>query len=305
VTEGISIVEETLRNQREMWREIATRVSGISHRELPPEAPKRLVLFGVGSSHYAAKLTALSLIRDKYRTRVPVVSCASNEIGIEIIPNKGDWAFAFSHRGATPWTLKALEAFNRAGAFTLMVAAQGAPESEFARFHLPTSPLERVEPHTMAVTGAVCAVTTLISGSRAFEEWDALRSIGDPDLDLMRRKAGKGPSVLLGEWEGEWLAHEGALKFMEMARLPVRSFGSEEFFHGPRFSVKSEDPIWHVSLAKDPRNADIDALGPAHRVEVSVASPLAWVPALVQLQWLALATALNLENNPDGPQNSV
>lgn len=297
--ESISIVEQTLRNQREVWREIAERVSGISSRELPPEAPRRILLFGVGSSYFAAKLTALSLIRDKYRPRVPVVSCASHSVGVEVIPAKGDWVFAFSHRGATPWTIKALEACHRAGAFPILVAGQGAQECEIARFHLATSPLEKVEPHTMAVSGAVCAVTTLLSGTKAFEEWDALRSIGDPDLELTRKRAGQGPAVILGEWEGEWLAREAALKLMEMARLPVRAFGSEEYFHGPRLSVQPSDAIWHISLAKDQRNADIDLLRPAHRIEVSVASPLAWVPALVQLQWLSLAVALNQGKNPD------
>jgi hypothetical protein len=63
--------------------------------------------------------------------------------------------------------------------------------------------------------------------------------------------------------------------------------------------VKSEDQIWHVSMPKDPRNNE---LKPAHSIGVFGASPLAWVPALVELQWMALATALNLGRNPDSPQ---
>lgn len=31
-------------------------------------------------------------------------------------------------------------------------------------------------------------------------------------------------------------------------------------------------------------------------------SPLAWVPALIELQWLALAVALNRGVNPDLPE---
>lgn len=301
-TATMSIVEETLRQQRDTWQEISERVARVTARELPPEAPKRILLFGVGSSHFAAKLTGLALIRDKSRTRLPVIACSSLGIGTEVIPSKGDWAFAFTHRAANRPTLDALQLCDRAGAFTILVANRDAPAVESARFFLPTSPLERVEPHTMAVTGAICAVTTLLLGAKAAEEWDAVRSIGDPDLELMRRRAAEGPSVILGEWEGEWLAREGALKLMEMARLPVRAFSTEEYFHGPRFSVASGEPLWHVSLPRDPRAEDVDALKPAHRISVFGASPLAWIPALVELQWLALAVALNRGLDPDRPE---
>ncbi len=292
----MTIVERTLRGQREHWQEITERVARIPSHELPPEAPKRILLFGLGSSHFAARLTAFALMRDRSRPRIPTVACSSLGIGNEVVPTKGDWAFAFSHRGTSQATLQAIEACDRAGAFTFMVCGQGVQASERVRFTLPTTPLEEVEPHTASMTGAICAVTTLLIGAKAVEEWDALRSIGDPDLDVFCRRAGKGPEILLGEWEGEWLAREGALKMMEMARLPVRAFGSEEFFHGPRFSAKEEDAIWHVALAKDPRADQIRA---QHRIAVIGSSPLAWVPALVELQWLALAVATNLGVDPD------
>ncbi|MCM2324581.1 MAG: hypothetical protein NDJ90_15080 [Oligoflexia bacterium] len=294
----MTLVEEALRQQRESWREISERIAGVSNRELPPETPRRILLFGVGSSHFAAKLSGYSLIRDRFRPRIPVVACSSMDIGHEVTPGKGDWAFAFTHRGGTPVTLEALELCARNGAFPVMVAGVGARENDIARLVLPTTPLEKVEPHTMSLTGAVCAATTLLMGNKVFEEWDAVRSIGDPNLDVLRGRAGQGPSVIIGEWEGEWIAREGALKFMEMARLPVRAFGSEEFFHGPRFSVKPGDSLWHVALPRDPRGTEIKA---DYRVDIFGASPLAWVPALVELQWLALAVSLNIGVNPDSP----
>jgi fructoselysine-6-P-deglycase FrlB-like protein len=291
-----TIVEQTLRGQREHWQEITERVSRIPSHELPPEPPKRILLFGLGSSYFAAKLTAYALMRDRSRPRIPTVACSSLGVGSEVVPTKGDWAFAFSHRGQSKATLQAIDACDRAGAFTFLVCGQGVQAPEGVRFTLPTTPQEKVEPHTASVTGAICAVTTLLIGAKAVEEWDALRSIGDPDLDEFCRRAGKGPQILLGEWEGEWLAREGALKFMEMARSPVRAFSSEEYFHGPRHSVKEGDVIWHVALAKDPRAEEIQA---SHRLAVIGSSPLAWIPALVELQWLALAVAVNRGIDPD------
>jgi len=291
-----SRVEAALRGQRASWREITSRVSTVTTRELNPEVPKRFVFFGLGSSHFAARLAAYALIRDKMRTRIPVVACSSLGIGTEVIPGKGDWAFALTHRGKPGPTLQALDLCDKAGAFTVQVSAQGVRESESARYLLSTVPLEQVEPHTQAVTGALCAITNLLLGTKVFEEWDALATIGDPALDLLQKRAEKGPSVILGEWEAEWIAREGALKVMEMAKIPVRAYSSEEFFHGPRMSVGPKDKIWHVSLPKDPRNAEIQA---HHRIGVYGSSPLAFVPALVELQWLALATALNLGVDPD------
>jgi len=295
----MSEVENALRSQRDIWKEVSERVVGISSREFPPEPPKRVLVFGIGSSHFAAKLTGYSLMRARDQLRIPVISSSSLAVGSEIAPQKGDWAFGLSHRGKTPATLKGLELADKAGAFTLLVGAQGLDHVEslpYVKYYLPTCPPEKCEPHTVSVSSAICAVTTLMLGLRAVEEWDALRSIGDPHLELLRSRAGEGPSILLGEWEGEWLAREGALKLMEMASLPVRAFSSEEFFHGPKMSVRDDEPIWHVSLAKDVRNKDIRS---AYRVDVRGGSPMSWMPALVELQWLSLAVALNRGMNPD------
>jgi len=296
----MSIVEQTLRSQRESWREISERVSKLGTTEFPHEPAKRILLFGVGSSHHAARLTAFALLRDKLRLRVPVIACSSNSIGNDVIPQKGDWVFAFSHRGGTPVTRQALKVCDQVGAFPMLVCGKDAPgarEIESARMVLETVEMERVEPHTASVTGAICAVTSLLMGAKAVEEWDALRSIGNPDLEYFRVKAGEGPTAIVGEWEAEWIAREGALKFMEMARLPVRAYGTEEYFHGPRQSLGEYERLWHVSLARDPRNDD---LKPDYRIGVFGASPLAWIPALVELQWLALATAFNRGVDPDG-----
>ena len=294
-------VEANLRAQRDYWKEIYQRVAGLESREFPHGGPKRFIFFGLGSSFIAAKLCQLTLKRDHSRPRVPVIACPSTHVGVDAIPAKGDWVFAFTHRASPGPTMDALALADRMGAFTVQVSARGVPAAPCARFLLETVPLEDIEPHTAAVTGSICAVTSLLLGNRAVEEWDALTSIPAPNLESMKRKAGMGPTILLGEWEGEWLAKECALKLTEMARLPVRAYGSEEYFHGPKYAEGPNDVIWHVSLPKDPRESQIK---PAHQVGVFGSSPLAWMPALIELQWLALATALNRGVNPDLKPNS-
>lgn len=292
----MTVCEQTMRAQNDQWREISSRVASLESRDFPFGGPKRILLFGLGSSYIAAKLCQLTLKRDITRKRVPVIACPSTHVGLDAQPVKGDWVFAFTHRASGGPTIQALVHAERMGAFTVQVSAQGVAQHPSAQYLLPTTPLERVEPHTAAVTGSICAVTSLLLGDKCVEEWEALRSLPTPSLDLCRRRAGKGPQVLIGEWEGEYLAREGALKLMEMARLPVRAFGSEEFFHGPMYSSTPKDAIWHISLPKDPRNDEIKA---AHTIGVFGSSPLAWMPALLELQWMSLAAALNNGVDPD------
>jgi len=289
----MTIVEETLRSQRSAWAEITERVSRIAVREMPPKGPKRILLFGLGSSHYVARLIAFSLVRDHNRTRVPVHAVSSMAIGTEITPCPGDWAFAFSHRGGSEPTRRALEICDNSGADTFLICGKNAKPISNAKYTIETVPLERIEPHTIAVTSAVCAATNLLFGPKVMEEWETLSKEQELDLNILRDRAALGPTIMLGEWEGEWLAREGALKLMEMAKLPVRVFGTEEFFHGPRFSLKNEDRIWHMKVCGDQRQVEATNVIDVHPGLVG------WVKALVELQWLALATSLNSVVDPD------
>lgn len=295
-------VEEALRSQREAWHEVTQRVITKDCRALPLELPRRILLFGLGSSHFAARLTAQSLLRDKSRKRIPVVACSSMAVGRDVMPGPGDWAVGFSHRAGPGATRSALELCGKVGAYSLLICAEGVENEDFARQVVQTVPMERIEPHTISLTTAICAATTLLQGPRAMEEWDALRTLGEPDLDTCRERAGQGPTVILGEWEGEWLAREAALKLMEMAKIPVRAYGTEEYFHGPCSSETQNDCLWHICLPGDLR---AQQLRPRYQVDLMGATPLAWVPALVELQWLSLAVALNRGVNPDWvkPQN--
>lgn len=286
----LSLVEEALRGQRESWREIVGSSLQSFARGFPSTLPSRIILFGVGSSHFAARLLAYSLARERNGRRIPVYACPSQEVGATLFPSREDWVFALSHRGRTPLTLRALELCRSAGAFTTLVAGQGVNSPEWVNLFLPTCALEKAEPHTQAVTGAICAITCALLGEPAAEEWRRFSETADPDLAVLRESvAGRVPNLLLGEWVGEWLAKEGALKLMEMARLPVRTFGSEEYFHGPHFSSAEKDRIWHVCVPGDPRVSEIQA---SHRFEISGDGILPWLPALVELQWMALAVGL-------------
>lgn len=290
----MSVVEQTLRAQRGLLREIVERARRDFKTPAPPE---RLLLFGLGSSHYVARLVAHTLVRARGRAPFTLLPCTALAVGGEVVPRRGDLAIAFSHRGKNKPTLAALELCRRAGAATAFVSAQGAAVPGSADWLLPSGPLERCEPHSIAITGAVCAATTWLLGAEAAAEWRGIGAQADPDLGACRETVGEGPTILLGEHVAEWVAREGALKFIEIARHPARALGSEEFFHGTSWGLKPDDRIWHVALPDDARTPEIEA---RRRLAVGPA-PLAWVPALIELQWLALALALNRGEDPDDP----
>jgi fructoselysine-6-P-deglycase FrlB-like protein len=288
----MNLVEEALRSQKKVWIKVSSRVSKEQFWQgLPPEFPKRIILFGVGSSYFSARLTALSLIRENLsgenQRHFPILCCSSVGVGLEVIPQKGDWAFAFSHRGKTPATLNALEKCAKAGAFPILVASEEVSLPASARFLIPTSPLEKCEPHTMGMTSAICAVTSLFLGNTGLNRWKELAREKDPDLAELQKMLKAPPTLLLGEWEAEWIAREISLKLIEVAQIPTRVFSTEEFFHGPQaLSEMQNDKIWHLSREVDSRRNQIQV---EYSVPVSSKHSLAWVSSLVQLQWAVLA----------------
>ncbi len=300
MTPKTSQVEQTLLAQKSEWLQIAKRTMLETISEIPHETPRRIFLFGVGSSHFAAQLTGSALLRSWYRAKSQVVACQSLDVGTRVFPSKGDWCLAFTHRGKTPATLKALQFCEKMGAYTLLITGQleGYEVPPFVKLHMQSSTAETVEPHTKSVTGAICAATTLMLGSEVQDEWNRLGEELNPDLAQCRERIGRSapPTWILGEYEGEWLAREISLKIMEMAFVQSKAFGTEEFFHGPRYSHLAEDTLWHFSTETDARNAD---LSPSLRIAVDTQSPVSFITSLVEAQWLTLAVALNKGVDPD------
>lgn len=302
-----SQTELALRAQRGDWKVITERVTHKECRELPHQVPRRILFFGVGSSLHVAHLSAWALRRDRTRVRIPIVAVSSRAVGEDFIPQKGDWAIGISHRGRTEATSQAMDVCAREGAFCFQVSGRDAPRMPGAHFFLETVEQEVVEPHTRSVTGAICAITSLLLGNRALEEWEAIRSMGDPSLESCLEIFDRvpAPNVFVGEWEGEWIAREAALKFMEMARWPTRVYGTEEFFHGPRQAGMGEaalvepafvNRVWAVEHASDTRARELRA---PRGFSFLGTTPLSFMPKLVELQWMALALALKRGINPD------
>jgi fructoselysine-6-P-deglycase FrlB-like protein len=62
--------------------------------------------------------------------------------------------------------------------------------------------------------------------------------------------------VIVGDLIREVIAHEVALKISETSYLPVRSFGHEEFLHGPRVTLNNKTSLIIFSSVQEPRRED-------------------------------------------------
>jgi glucosamine 6-phosphate synthetase-like amidotransferase/phosphosugar isomerase protein len=71
--------------------------------------------------------------------------------------------------------------------------------------------------------------------------------------------------ILVGDLIREAIAHEVALKISETSYLPVRSYGTEQFLHGPRVTLDKElSLIAFTSKSEDRQDSLIryaDAIG--------------------------------------------
>lgn len=307
-------------SQSRVWLEVSHFIENGNYEQfLPTQSPERIIVFGIGSSYFAAQLIAHTLrvewSRLKQHTDTRVLACSAMAIGSEINPGPQDWVVGLSHRGKTPATVQAFELSRNKGAWGIWGVGRGGAQNSLASLNIYTSELEKCEPHTIGMTGAICAITSLLLGKTGIQIWNELSQIALPQLETLRSKFQTIPTLIIGEWEGEWIAKEIRLKLIEMARLRPLVFGSEEFFHGPQLFSESGikaregsklkwcDYVWYIETPGDARSARFSEqsnLGSACITQVSRTHGLAWVPALVELQWRALAVALNQGRNPDG-----
>lgn len=200
---------------------------------MKPPKGKKVFFVGVGTNHHAARIAAWLWSGAGFDARaVHAYDFVSRPYRL----SKGDLGVFLSHRGGTAsYTVKAEAAARRAGAETVAVCGSGAVWKG-PKLRLETCVLEDTGAFTKSFT------TTMV--------W-LLRWAGKPALCAPFNRAGTslnwGPDspkiaadtdlVLLGDGLREWVACETALKLLETAHLRVRSYGLEEFLHGPHVSV--------------------------------------------------------------------
>ena len=208
---------------------------------------RKVFLVGVGTNHHAALLAAWLWSRAGLDARaVHSYDFVSRPYRL----SRGDLAVFLSHRGGKSYTVSAEAMARRAGAQTVVVTC--AASAWKAPRRLVTGPMENTGAFTQSFTTTMAWLLRwpgkpgLLAPFKAMQKslrWGPEFPRVRPETDL----------VLIGDGLREWVACEVALKLQEAAYVRARSFGLEEFLHGPRVSVGEGSVVVGFSSRKEKR----------------------------------------------------
>ncbi len=114
--------------------------------------------------------------------------------------------------------------------------------------------------------------------------------------------------MIVGDLIREVVAHEVALKISETCYIPVRSFGLEQFLHGPRVTLDKQSSLVAFTSITEPRKDSLikyaETIG-AEVIEINekkfngISKEFTWLAQLLYGQQLALELSKSLGTNPD------
>jgi fructoselysine-6-P-deglycase FrlB-like protein len=199
----------------------------------------------------------------------------------------------------------------RCGATTILITGIGSPNRDSVTdFRIETCPQENSGAFTVSLTSAIIRVIQWLGSLfdtdlvERFKEW-----MGIIELPFkVQVPKFLTDLVIVGDLIREVVAHEVSLKISETSYLPVRSFGLEEFLHGPRVTLAKQSSLLAFTSVTEPRKEDLIRYAEAVGSEVinidegSFKTPekeFAWLAQLLWCQQLALELSKKLNTNPD------
>jgi glutamine---fructose-6-phosphate transaminase (isomerizing) len=221
-----------------------------------------------------------------------------------------DIVIVFSHRGTKTFSMKALEIAKNYGATTILVTGIGSPPNNNADFRIETCAQENCGAFTISLTSAITRIIQWIGlfDRSIFEKFnEAIISLIEKFPFKMRLPKFPTKMVVVGDLIREIVAHEVALKIAETSYLPIRSFGLEEFLHGPRVTLDKETSLIIFSSLREPRRESLINYARIIDCEVldinedlfDLSMDFGWLAQLLWGQQLALELSKELHTNPD------
>ena len=233
--------------------------------------------------------------------------------------SSNDIFIVFSHRGTKTYSIQSLNLAKKSGATTVLVTGLGSPEN-LTPNTTDTAPEIRIE--TCAQENCGAFTISLSSASVRMVQWIGLsnkdiverfkQTIDVIDLPMKMEEyllpKFLGNLVIVGDLIREAVAHEVALKISETCYIPVRSFGLEQFLHGPRVTLDKQSSLVTFTslteLRKDGLIKYADTIG-TEVIEINenrfdgVSKEFTWLAQLFYGQQLALELSKRLGTNPD------
>lgn len=303
------LYETNILNQPLEWRRILdiqlpSRLSALDF--------KKIYFIGIGSSFWVAKIAEF-LWREYVEMDATAVQ-SYDFVNSRYIVSPDDIVVIFSHRGTKTFSIRALEVVKEHfGATTVLVTGMGSPISINTDIRIETCPQENCGAFTISLTSAIVRIMQWIDMYsegliERFKIW--LESFRLP-FNILKLPKFSDKLILVGDLIREAIAHEVALKISETSYLPVRSYGIEQFLHGPRVTLDKESSVVAFTSKSQNRQDTLikyaNAVG-AELIEIndykqqsfaSLSHEFNWFAQLVWGQQLALELAKKLGTNPD------
>jgi tagatose-6-phosphate ketose/aldose isomerase len=343
---GATIVE--IGQQPDVWREVAnTTDSAVEEflRDVTGRADIRIVLTGAGSSAFIGDIAAPALRRHLGRRveAIPTTSIVASPLDY-LEPRTPTLLVSFGRSGNSPESLATTALADELVDDIAHLVLTCDPDGELGRAHsgrgnsrvlyMPERTNDRGFAMTSSLTSMLLTCLRLLGPATA-DNGEALAAAAEhvatlqPDIAQLAQTK-KQRFVYLGSGSLEGLAHESALKMLELtAGEAVTYFDSPlGFRHGPK-SALDADTLVLVYVSTDPytRRYDLDIIAEIRAqlgqeaVAVLSTEPipethgpavllpgldgfdaaLVALPYLIFAQYLALFTALEHGKTPDNP----
>lgn len=302
---GGARVDHEIREQPEVVDKVLGARGLDDARRLVEDA--RLVrLCGIGSSRNAAGFGAWALERFAGRPAIveppPEGTSSPPALGLDQV------AIILSQSGETPATIQRAEAVRSAGTPIVAITnAPGSPLHELADVAvLCDAGPERVVAATKSVTAQMALLRAVAEPFDTRPLVAALRMACEHPVETVVRRP-PPEAVVCSGFAAEWVAREIALKFAEMAGLPVAAHSLVEHLHGP---VAANPRTIHFVEPTDPnassRGPDAVHIGPSPWCDLETPGlPDASLTAILTVvvgQRLAFGWARRLCEDPDDPR---
>jgi glucosamine--fructose-6-phosphate aminotransferase (isomerizing) len=310
----VSLYETNILNQPAEWKRLLNTPLA---PDLKTITPRKIVFVGIGSSYWVARLAEF-LWREYYTNTNTTVANAEplsvqsfDFVKSKYVVSDNDMIVVFSHRGTKMFSMQALEIAKHYGATTILVTGIGSPPNNNADFRIETCAQENCGAFTISLTSAITRIIQWIGlANKAFLEKfrQAINVIIEEFPFKIQLPRFPTNLVIVGDLIREIVAREVALKISETTYLPVRSFGLEEFLHGPRVTLDKETSlITFSSLSESRREVLInyaktvgsEVLSIDEETFFGAPQEFGWLAQLLWGQQLALELCKELKTNPD------
>src|SRR5712691_2792550 len=224
---------------------------------------RRTVFVGIGSSYWAARFSEF-LWREFVNP--DCISLQSYDfVRSKYLISPNDIFVVFSHRGTKTFSIQSLDLAKKSGATTILVTGLGSADNLTSTttpdIRIETCAQENCGAFTISLTSALVRMIQWIGLSNK-DIVERLKQTIDNIAFPMKMKEYVLPKflgnlVIVGDLIREVVAHEVALKISETCYIPVRSFGLEQFLHGPRVTIDRQSSLVAFTSVTEPRKDNL------------------------------------------------